>query len=51
MSPVTTSTGNYTIKVMLLERNEHVKIMAVNIKNEEVVTDEKCDVDDWWWCC
>ena len=31
---------------MLLERNEHVKIMALNIKNNEEVTDEKCDVDD-----
>jgi hypothetical protein len=44
MAPVTTSTGNYTISVMLLERNEHVKIMAVNFKNNEV-TDEECDVD------
>jgi hypothetical protein len=36
---------------MLLEHNEHVKIMAVNIKNKEEVTDEKCDVGDWrWWC-
>ena len=31
---------------MLLERNEHVKIMALNIKNNEEVTDEKCDVDE-----
>lgn len=51
MAPVTTSTGNYTIQVMLLERIEHLKITAVNIKNNEEVTDEKCDVDDWWWCC
>jgi len=35
---------------MLLERNEHLKIMAVNIKNNEI-SDEKCDVDDWWWWC
>jgi len=34
---------------MLLERNEHLKIVAVNIKNNEELTDKKCD--DWWWCC